>query len=674
MKKQVAFLLAITALAVGVVSADLSTVNSSERVDAANVRLLELTDNFNGAALDAEYWETSGGVEQRHEYSALRLNSVATWGSYAVLQKAPLDKDWDNFTVTMEMNWQGVSSWTGIFFGNPSSTGLFSNSQYFLHINSSGTVEGKTVRGIRLCARDLSTGSAFYSADEDTEFQESTLCQDGDLLSSGEIQKVVMQFVKTSEEEGTYSLALKYGDATAEESDYQECLFEKICIDGYMGFTTYSGTVLELRKIQIVADGQEIFADDFEDGDISFQSAPSSSSKWRGVGTNIEERTYCGKFCTVSYEGVTAGNLAYTESLSLNVKSEKSFEISYDLYIKGLEENTFIGSAFALADYAEKADTHAFIGLRKAEAGYQLACVRNGEILKEENLNLLGHWATVSFIGYYDNSVEVLIGGNKVATFSDIDFNGYTAVSAVTVGEGNGGAATIDNYSIYTYDSVGCSTEDMAIDFKGVREYELVGEMVSERYINTRKWVMYGGVKSPIQVNRNYIQFHDISGEGAFVCKARYGDQITRFDFKISALRDDVTISDFGYSFGRKLLDSSIDSAPGVFFRQDGNSTLLVAKNMTTAGGSSSVVCPLNVYKDADTWYTCMLVISSRTVKVFLKEQTADDSSFGRPIAVFTNVDSYGYGALTCGGTNTKAYYYATNFSIVNIDPMQEEK
>ena len=59
----------------------------------------------------------------------------------------------------------------------------------------------------------------------------------------------------------------------------------------------------------------------------------------------------------------------------------------------------------------------------------------------------------------------------------------------------------------------------------------------------------------------------------------------------------------------------------------------------------------------------------SRTVKVFLKEASAPDSSFGAPQAVYTDVDTYGYAAMTIEPTGT-AYFYATNYSVINIDPM----
>ena len=87
--------------------------------------------------------------------------------------------------------------------------------------------------------------------------------------------------------------------------------------------------------------------------------------------------------------------------------------------------------------------------------------------------------------------------------------------------------------------------------------------------------------------------------------------------------------------------------------------------------GQSNVTCSLNVFEETeeDTWYTCMIIISSRTVKVFLKEASAPDSSFGAPQAVYTDVDTYGYAAMTIEPTGT-AYFYATNYSVTNIDPM----
>lgn len=40
---------------------------------AAVIKSLEMTDDFNGETLNADAWSTTGGVDQKTDYSALRI-------------------------------------------------------------------------------------------------------------------------------------------------------------------------------------------------------------------------------------------------------------------------------------------------------------------------------------------------------------------------------------------------------------------------------------------------------------------------------------------------------------------------------------------------------------------------------------------------------------------------
>lgn len=686
MKKSIALFLSL-AMAGGILSSAFAFgAEHTDRAAAANIKSLEMTDNFDGEALDSDAWTATNGVGQKVEYSALRMNGINTWGSYIALQKMPLDETWDSFTIDMQMNWVGTPSWSGIFFGSASVNDFYytSPSAYFLQINSGGVASaGESGRGMRLAKRDMSSSTGFFSTPDKTEYVESDVFNAGNLLAGGSVQRVIMEFTKkpAPNEDNEYSMKFKWGDADAEESTYTVHDFKTIEIGGYMGFTTYGETVMEIRSFELSEGTGEnktsLFKDDFSTGDISYPSFPTPDTAWRGVQTNTEERTYCGKFCTVSYDGVKNGSLVYADPIERNAMSTKSFEISYDLTTSALTENTYVGSGFALETPDSDASKKSFIGMRKAGEAYKLAYISDGKVVGNEVTveELTGLTATVKLVGYYDNTVRVYINDIERAAFEDVEFDGYTSVSAVTpdsTAQAPENGSAIDNFSLYIFEAIYPDSENVGINFQGSKEYEIAGEIIEEHYVNTRKWIMYGGVKTPIQMNRNYIQFHDISGDAAFLSKSRFGDQIARFDFRPSSLPEGTELAGFGYSFGREMLDTSCNDAPGVYFRKDGNTTSIVGKNMTTASGTTSATCSLNVFKDTETWYTCMLIISSRTVKVFIKETSQPDSAFGKPQIVFTDVDTFGYTALMIENTG-KAYYNATNFSITNIDPMIQE-
>ena len=676
------------ALACGIGAA--AMLSDTERASAANIRSLEMTDDFESSELNPDAWSTTNGVNRALEYSALRLNGINTWGSWVLLQKSQLSEEWESFTIEMEMNWVGSPSWSGIFFGNTNPNGFFyaSPSSYFIQMHAGyqeGDEDGTSGdRGLRLGARDVSTNTGFFGTPDTTEFHPCNITAQGNLLAEGKVQRVIMEFTQKPETAGTedvrYDFSFTWGNAEDDESTYQTIVFDSephggVNIGGYMGFTTYGETVMEIRSFALStgtgADKQAVFEDDFSDTTISFPSFTSTESNWRGVGTNIESRTYCGEFCTVSYNGVANGSLVYNVPISRNAASLKSFEISYDISLVYLTQSTYIGSGFGLESTASDAASASFIGLRRTDGGYALAYISGGKIVEEVAVTIAGTSITMSLVGYSDNRVVVTLGERQVA-FSDVEFDGYTSVSAVTL---DGSAApennaSIDNFSLYVYSSIVPSGNDVGINFQGASSFELAGEIIEEHYVNTRKWVMYGGVELPMQMSRSYVQFHNIGGNAAFLSRTQFGDHIARFDFRPSSFPDlsDSELAGFGYSFGRPMADTSANDAPGIFFRKNGDTTQLIAKNMT---GQSNVTCSLNVFEETeeDTWYTCMIIISSRTVKVFLKEASAPDSSFGAPQAVYTDVDTYGYAAMTIEPTGT-AYFYATNYSVTNIDPM----
>lgn len=649
---------------------------------AAVIKSLEMTDDFNGETLNADAWSTTGGVDQKTDYSALRIEGNDLWGSYVVFQQMPLDETWESFTIEMKMNWVGFSGWTGIFFGAANSRDFYytSPSAYFLHIRNAGIPSAGEEEGlgIRLCPRDPSSGVGFYSEPDKTDFALCDIYKAGDLLAGGAVQDVVMEFTKIADDpDNAFSMSFKWRDLGSEE-DYKSISFDRIEIGGYMGFKTMDATTLELRSFALstgTGSGKELlYQTNFEDGDISFPSLPDSTTEWCATpNAGIEEYVYCGKFCTVSFAGVQNGSLVYTDPVEGSSDSLKVFDISYDISLTGLTENTYIGSGFALAEYTSDPSEEGFIGFRKTADGFAVAHVKDGAVAAEEDIgSISGLTATVKFTGYFDGTVRVFVGNREVAAFEGVPFSGYTTVSAVTLTEAAAPqeGCSIDNYTLYVYEAIAPNGEDAGINFKGVREYELAGIMVDEHYVNTRDWIMYGGVKTPMQTSRNYIMFHDITGDAAFLSKDIYGDQIVRFDFRPSSLPDE-SLAAFGYSFGRELLDTAYDEAPGVYFRKEGDSTVVYGMNMTASGGATQAVCPLNVFAGTDTWYTCMLIVSARTVKVYLKETAAPDSAFGDPIITFSDVDSYGYTAwMIESATGKNAYYYATNLSIVNIDPM----
>lgn len=666
--------------------------------NAETVKVLSYEDNFDSAALDDTVWHMTGGVKHNAGYSALRLSGINVWGQYVVLQGTQLKNEWNNFTVEFDADWLNTASgWTGIFFGNPSPTGLFNNSRNFLHISTgadrqtAGSDEEGT--GIRLCPK--AAGSGFESTYGKTKFFTSDVWKKGDLSSGGEVVRIRLQFDKA---EGSDEHILTFGwkFASDENGAYTEYSFGSLpmSVNGYMGFTTYGTTVFEMRNFSIVADGEKVFSDDFTESDVSYPSLPSGMAKWRCVGVT-EAKVYCGNICTVDFADVMNGNLVYLNELSENPYCTGSFEMSYTVGQDEITSETYIGSGFGLPSITDPADKTGYVGFRKDGDVYKMTLIKEGVITGNEIEFSVPSGLTLDlkFKGEYGKNISVYVNDNFIAKFHGVDFNGYMAIGALSLVEtATGNKTSIDNFVLYEYETLFADNGDYRIDFKGRKTSEASGG--GERkdfWYNTRKWVRYGDVKEPnltINQNRNYIMFQDTRMEAGFSPKAQFGDFIARFDFKVSSLDDtSIMLAPFGLSFGRENLASTSGSAPGVYFQPitsaatvDGKTvytitgTRVVGLNMTTAGGGTGEVIDLNVFDNTDDWYTCMVVMSNRTVKVYLKKTSDGSSDFGKPLITFTNVDAHGYVAVTYNPSGSNyAYYWATNISVIGTDLLQKE-
>lgn len=685
------------------ISSVIAYTDTSKRADASTIKLQSYKDNFDNSALDTSVWHATEGVVHETEYSALRLSAIGVWGQYVNLQKQALSSEWEHFTMDIAADWLDTKSgWTGLFFGNSSATGLFNNCKYFLHFSTGAdkTTEGSDENGsgIRLSPKIVGD-SGFESKYGKSQFYTSDIWNQGDLSAGGQMVYMRLQFDKvegTSGDDALHILTLKWGFDKDNLSN--EYVFDKqpMDVDGYMGFTTYGTTVFEMRQFTLTADGEELISDDFSSADISYPSLSSGATTWRCVGVT-EENVYCGNICSVSFDGVKNGSLVYMDELNVNPYSTTNFEISYDVGVENVTEHTYIGSGFGLQSITDKSDGKGFIGFRQADGEYRMALIKNGAVQGEETVfSASGMKVTLRFIGYYDNSIAVYANGKFVAKYTDVPFLGYTSISTVTLTDGGEEyVASVDNFVLDEYESIFSENGDYRINFKGRKESITPGGAVRKDFwFNNKKWVKYGEVKEPnltINQNRNYIMFQETRMESGFAVKEQFGDFIARFDFKVSSLEDtSIMLAPFGFSFGRENLASTSKSAPGVYFepitvsetdKQTGavrytiTGTRVVGLNMTTAGGgTSAALTDLNVFDNTDDWYTCMIVMSNRTAKVYLKKAGDGSEDFGKPIITFTDVDAHGYVAVTYNPSGSNyAYYWATNISVIGIDLLQKE-
>ena len=681
MKKSLKTLICMTLIAGVSLSAGLAG-KSNYTADAETVRVLSYSDTFDSSALDEGVWQTSEGVVHEKKYDALRISAVNTWGSYVVEQAEPLSTEWGNFSVEFCADWlDTVSGWTGIFIGNPSPSSLFSNSRYFLHIGAGN--------GIRLSGRSDS-GSGFDSDGDNAQFFASDMWKKADLGTGGKPIRVRLDFnAASSGEEKGHKLTLRWGfdgETLSDSYSFDNLLLN---VNGYIGFTTYGTTVFEMRDFKITRGEETVLSEDFSEPSISYPSLASGTVTWRCVGTNCnEESVYLGAVCDIKYAS-SRGNLVYLNELSVNPYSNRNFELGYEVMRETLSEDVYVGSGFGLGSITQNADEKGFIGIRKKGDRYAAALIRGGSVVgSETEFDASGLTVSLAFIGYYDGSITLKANDNEVATLRNVDFAGYPTVSTVSLMPSATTATEIDNFSVYEYETVFAENFDYRIDFKGRKEAETASGTRKDFWYNTKKWVKFGEVSEPnltINQNRNYVMFQNTRLESGFAPKKQYGDFIARFDFKVSSLDDtSIKLAPFGFSFGRDNVASVAKDSVGVYFEpettqstQNGKTVYTITgtrvKGVNLPGGTSRKI-DLNVYANTTDWYTCMITMQNRTVKVYLKK-ASDGSDFGAPVATYYDVDAHGYTAVTFLPSGSDyAYYWTTNVSVIGTDLLKGER
>lgn len=230
---------------------------------------------------------------------------------------------------------------------------------------------------------------------------------------------------------------------------------------------------------------------------------------------------------------------------------------------------------------------------------------------------------------------------------------------------------------------------DYRIDFKGRRWRVLPdGSVTDEFWFDEKKWFAFGEITEPsaeIGPDGNFIMFSRVKNEAGFAPRAKFGDFIARFDFQTLPEGDGaVKLSPFGLSFGRESLASAASAAPGIYFEPIYEETVgdnggysykikgtrITAVNMAEDGASGiELGGGYNVYADSNTWWTCMVIASNRTAKVYLKKTDEGGVDFTAPIAVFTYEDARGCVAVTHNpAENSCADYKVTNISVIGTD------
>lgn len=647
MKKSKVVIIALLLSAVTAAAVCLPKISGD--ADAVSVKQNMISEDFN-TELSGD-WTLTGGAQLDEQFSSLRLIGPDVWQPAVILQNETAYVD-EERTVSFEMQLVSGNSWLGLVIGAPASSSAFYEANNMLMIANEEVQLWRSEDNRNLV--------------EDTaEKYKGTPMTDA---ASGKVS-VVARFVPDGDSHASfgksYDMYLSWGAKGEEQFKKQY----KVYADGYFGFCGQNGLTVDIFDFAMTdADGQTVFEDDFSDPSISYPSDRNSAADWSVTHLYGPDKVYMGYQKNLLF--TSSGDAAVINlGLAADPRSEQSFEMSFRLQMPTAPERVYFGVGLGLKKTSDSIDSVNMIGFEKSGSSVKPVLIINGVVQENAERVFDATDCTVTLTGYYDGRVDVKVNSATRARFSGVDFEGYAAVGIA--GTGAVSAAVDDlSLSIFTYQTSG--TPDSAQDFAGVREFEDFGDTYYEHYINTERWLVMGtGVTFPLQYQRKYLNFSDATGNTAFGLKERYSEYILRFTVTNTKPEGSTKrTAPIAVSFGREYIDSELTESPAVIFNDLSGSMSVSALNATGGTFASDV----NFYADDETRYQVMIIVAGREIKVYFKSADAPESDMGILRAHYTDVNTYGYVAVTCDTRDGKVgNFRLTDFSVVNIAPAAEE-
>lgn len=668
MKKKftIAILLAAV-LSAGATAAGTDSVRS----DAAIVRQTVVSDDFDGDEI-GDNWTADNGVELDTVYSCMRLRNMNIWQPAIILQAYEVKKEVD-CQISFDLSVKTLTGWLGFFVGASSTSVPFydASSMWMMSADSVSYWENDGANLVENASQKLGVSPLANATGENVVTVKYTLMYTGE-TADGSTYDIELSFAK------------KEGETLASQT------YTGVAARTYVGFASMANLFVDIMNFRVAeknaetGEYDEVFFDDFSSGSIVYPGSSNPSANWRVTHTYTSENVFAGALKRISFGGVTSGKLLCLSPLETDRRCEKLFEMKFSLFPETLTENAYFGVGFALSDENSYADSVNMIALRKEGSGAVFVKLVNG-VEQEETISQrfalsgLGagnpDGAQVVMTGYYNGEVVVTVDNTSVC-FSGMELDGYFAFAAANSygKETEGNEISVDNFTLDVFSYKSSDSEDAAINFAGIKEFEQFGATYYEHYYNRNEWYLSGsGVSlAPYRSNgtNDYLQMVNATGNVAFGPKNKvYSDFIVRFSvMMLTEGADTPPNSAVGIAMGKKTRDAVNSDSSCVWFSFNGSSTVIGGINVQTEDGSASVPCSLNLWSDTSVLYNVVMIVSGGTVEVYVKRSTDDISALGTLRAKFVGVNTYGYVALTCNTLDgKKGNCKITDFSITNL-------
>ena len=663
MKKNIKRLISLLAVGVmGIAGLGLQPTD----VNAGNFAQTVFQDDFSAGTLNEQNWGEHGeNVNIANSDGALVIKTINTGYDNSITYKGYEFVNGNNYTIEFDASIKSLGSvWLGVVLGGDAIKG--------------GTYDKKSDNGLVITARKDATGvdnylAGVHQANEKFDFNELTC--NGAACSI----KLDLRYVTNKYELDFYAKAKGVSDYGEKKAT--------LTVSGVSKYLCFQGNgengVVKVQNLSISTDNQVVASEKFEEDSATLICYTDQTDAYDWVAQ--DERYTSGISKVLKFDNADNERIVTSHAIVKDKNNVNNFSFSTTFNWETQVENT--GFGFEVGIQGNGVGNKIYFEKRSS----QIDVVQKNADGTAKTLATMPSFAgqnTVKIVGRYDNSIEVYLADEKIATAKDIPFEGKVAITSVgKVSAYVYEASLIQNTSVY---STATATGN---NFNLLKEGS-----TTQGYLDKNKWVSTGNCSIRYRDGNGFLFFNSGDVNTSFNTKEKYKDFILRFDVtRLIGTYNRDTLDEYstegyysnmsvGVSMGKSEYSqssisgehASIQFCPKYMLKDEQGkwtpSMIIWGYGMTTAAGQVSEWPDENWWHDGsdgkDVTTTdglainVMIVASNGTVSVYYKYSNQDESYLETPKAVYTNVDTYGYVAISCGYNSS---FYVDNLCVTPL-------
>jgi hypothetical protein len=627
-----------------------------------------LKDDFSSDTINSEKWQVKGdGLSVADTSGALKMKTVNGYSHSIIFQAFEFEAQ-KNYTIEFDTSIKSAGeTWLGIILGG---TGV------------GATYEKKSSNGILLSATAESTRVDNY---KQFLLQTSERATTDVLTNKGNSATIKLEIIYS---ENTYKCNFYIKNTNS--NNYGEKLAELSIagIAGYLGFQSNGiDATTKIMNLKIF-EGEQTEAvanENFETSTETLIGSTSITEGFRWIAQNLEYTSGIGK--VAKFTNAVNAKLITNTSLVKYDGNVTNFSLSLGFGLATLSDAGKFGVMLGMENKDTDGD---YIYFLKNETGCDLMLKRlNEEAIKLKSIEMPVDASLLKMIGKYNNEVDVYLDGKFIATAENVNFVGYLAIASYGESEVQGVTASLYSAELISYSYVVTSNNAISNNFNAFKNGS-----TTIGYVDNTKWKAEGNCA----VRNGVLKFQSGDVNTSFNTKEKYQDYILRFDVtKItgSYTRDEDSVystpgtySDMsiGVSLGKQAYNESSIAGlhPSIQFCTkywNNNEEGKIVPNMIIWGYGLTMADGAVAGWPKECWWhdgsdgkvvtgtdglkiNVMIVAKNRTITVYYKYSNQNESCFDEAKAVYVNVNTYGYVAISCGYNST---FEVDNLSITPL-------